>query len=190
MSCEANSVISLENAMSSEHFQNEEPTQAERMTPDEARAVIALWQHSHLGLSDLPSVPDVAEGLEITVEEVQRLLAEVRAAREERERGVVQEQERLEQELAQLAEERARLAQTESTLLELHIKRSEVYSQRPGYVARVRPRPSYFPKRQPPKDRARIEPAPTPIRPFDNVVMIFVGLIVLGFLALLLWGLF
>lgn len=177
--------------MSSEHSLNEEPIRSGRMTPEEARAVIGLWQQGQserLGMIDLPSVPDVAEGLDITVEEVHRLLEEVRAAREERERGVVQEQERLEQELAQLAEERARLAQTESTLLELHIKRSEVYSQRPRYEARARPRPTYFPKRRPHKTRAHDPASPAPIRLLDTLVVWVSTLFGFGLTILLLWS--
>lgn len=167
--------------MSSEHLQHEEKP-PERMSRDEARAVIDLWQQGQserLGMIDLPSVPDVAEGLDVSVDEVHRLLLEVRAAREERERGVAQEQERLEQELAQLAEEQARLVQTESTLLELHIKRSEVYSQRPGYVARVRPRPTYFPKRRPQKARAPVEPRAQPTRAVDVVVALLAALLLI-----------
>lgn len=168
--------------MSSEHFQTEEPIRSGRMTPEEARAVIGLWQQGQserLGMIDLPSVPDVAEGLDITVEEVHRLLEEVRAAREERERGVVQEQERLEQELAQLAEERARLTQTESALLDLHIKRAEVYSQRPRYEARARPRPTYFPKRRPQKARAPVKPRAQPTRAVDVVVALLAALLLI-----------
>ena len=47
------------------------------MTADESRAVIDLWQQERVeqtGLTDKPAVPDVAEGLDITVEDVQRLL--------------------------------------------------------------------------------------------------------------------
>ena len=59
---------------------------AQRMTADESRAVIDLWQQERVeqtGLTDKPAVPDVAEGLDITVEDVQRLLNEVRVRREE-----------------------------------------------------------------------------------------------------------
>ena len=53
------------------------------------------------GLTDHPAVPDVAEGLDIPVEEVQRLLAEVRARRLEEERLLAQEQELSEVRLAE-----------------------------------------------------------------------------------------
>lgn len=55
------------------------PPRTQRMTADESRAVIALWQQERVeqtGLTDHPAVPDVAEGLDIPVEEVQRLLGE------------------------------------------------------------------------------------------------------------------
>jgi len=58
----------------------------QRMTADEAASVIALWQQERVeqtGLTDRPAVPDVAEGLDIPVEEVQRLLAEIRRQRAE-----------------------------------------------------------------------------------------------------------
>jgi len=164
--------------MSSEHLQHEEKP-PERMSRDEARAVIDLWQQGRLGLNDLPSVPDVAEGLDISVEEVQQLLAEVRAAREERERGVAQEQERLEQELAQLAQERARLAQTEDHLLDLHIQRSEVYSLSAKVQPCWRPRPTYFPKRHSQKARGPIKSRSQPTRLVDVIAALLVALLLI-----------
>ncbi len=69
---------------------------AQRMTADEARAVIALWQSERVeqtGLTDKPAVPDVAEGLEVSAEDVQRLLTEVRTRRVEEERTLATERE-------------------------------------------------------------------------------------------------
>ena len=65
----------------------------QRMTAAESRAVIDLWQQERVeqtGLTDRPAVPDVAEGLDITVEDVQRLLSEVRARRLEEERKLAE----------------------------------------------------------------------------------------------------
>ena len=71
---------------------------AQRMTAKESRAVIDLWQQEQTeqtSLTDKPAVPDVAEGLEITVEDVQRLLQTVRARREDEVRLLAQEQAEL-----------------------------------------------------------------------------------------------
>ena len=57
------------------------PLRVQRMTAEEAQAVIALWQSERFaqaGLIDHPAVLDVAEGLDVSPEEVLRLLAEVR----------------------------------------------------------------------------------------------------------------
>jgi len=83
----------------------------QRMTADESRAVIALWQQERVeqtGLTDKPAVPDVAEGLDITIEDVQRLLQDVRAKRPEEERALASEQELSE---IRLAEEERKLAE-------------------------------------------------------------------------------
>ena len=95
------------------HYDNPDPLESEslrtqRMTADEAASVIALWQQERVeqtGLTDRPAVPDVAEGLDIPVEEVQRLLAEVRARRVEEERALAQEQAQI-----SLSQEEGRLA--------------------------------------------------------------------------------
>jgi len=91
----------------------------QRMTADESRAVIALWQQERVeqtGLTDKPAVPDVAEGLDITVEDVQCLLQEVRAKRLEEERALATEQE-----LSQI-----RLAEEERKLAEIRRQRAEL----------------------------------------------------------------
>ncbi len=65
----------------------------QRMTAEESRAVIDLWQSERVeqtGLSDRPAVPDVAEALDITVEDVQRLLSEVRTRRLAEERKLAE----------------------------------------------------------------------------------------------------
>ncbi len=81
--------------MSLQQFDNEDSLRTQRMTADESRAVIALWQQKRVeqtGLTDKPAVPDVAEGLNVPVEEVQRLLEEVRAKRLEEEQALAYEQ--------------------------------------------------------------------------------------------------
>jgi hypothetical protein len=65
--------------MNSQQFsENEPPSEvpapmlsSQRMTADEAREVIDLWmaRRDPSALSDSPSVPDVAEGLDITPHE-------------------------------------------------------------------------------------------------------------------------
>ncbi len=83
----------------------------QRMTAAESRAVIDLWQQERTeqtGLTDRPAVPDVAEGLDITVEDVQRLLTEVRARRLEEECALATERELSE---VRLAEEERKLAE-------------------------------------------------------------------------------
>ncbi len=92
---------------------------AQRLTADESRAVIDLWQRERVeqtGLTDHPAVPDVAEGLDIPVEEVQRLLVEVRARRLEEERLLAQEQAQI-----GLAEEENRLAAIQLQRAELRL---------------------------------------------------------------------
>ena len=112
----------------------------QRMTAAESRAVIDLWQQERVeqtGLTDCPAVPDVAEGLDITVEDVQRLLQEVRARREEEARLLVQEQALAE---IHLAEEQRQLAeiQRQRAALSLQQKprqlvpRSEWVEVKPG----------------------------------------------------------
>jgi len=89
----------------------------QRMTADESRAVIALWQQERVeqtGLTDRPAVPDVAEGLDISIEEVQRLLAEVRAQRLEEERALAGEQAHI------------RLADEERRLFEVRRQRAQL----------------------------------------------------------------
>ena len=75
-----------------------DPLRTQRMTADEAKSVIALWQQERVeqtGLTDRPAVPDVAEGLDVPVEEVQHLLAEVRARRAEKEAALAAEDREL-----------------------------------------------------------------------------------------------
>ena len=62
--------------------QPEDAFRSQRMTAGEAQAVIALWQSERFartGLADRPTVPDVAEGLDVSPEEVLCLLSDVRA---------------------------------------------------------------------------------------------------------------
>jgi hypothetical protein len=96
----------------------------QRMTADESRAVIGLWQQERVeqtGLTDKPAVPDVAEGLDITVEDVQRLLQEVRAKRLQEECALM-----LEQELAKV-----RIAEANRQFAEIQRQQAEMQRQRP-----------------------------------------------------------
>ena len=111
-------------------FQQDDSLRAQRMTADEAKAVIDLWQQERVeqtGLTDQPAVPDVAEGLDIGVEDVQRLLQEVRTCRAEEERALAQEQE-----LSQirLAEEERKLAEIQRQRAELRREQMDRYQQR------------------------------------------------------------
>ncbi len=112
---------------------------AQRMTADESRAVIDLWQQERVeqtGLTDKPAVPDVAEGLDITVEDVQRLLQEVRAKRLQEERALVLEQGKL------------RLAQEERKLAELHRQQTELRQER-AYISEASPHSSRWEEVEP-----------------------------------------
>ena len=112
-----------------QQFPSEEPLRAQRMTADETHSVIALWQQEQTeqtGLTDRPAVPDVAEGLNISVEDVQRLLAGVRAQRFEEENALAQERELTE---IRLAEEGRKLAEVRRQRAEL--RREQQASVRP-----------------------------------------------------------
>lgn len=79
-----------------QHFDSENEPPTERMTDDERRAVIARWQEQRgFAPSDEATLPDVAEGLDISVVDAARLLAEIRAERAEAERKIREEQTRL-----------------------------------------------------------------------------------------------
>ena len=102
---------------------------AQRLSADEARAVIDLWQAERVeqtGLTDRPAVPDVAEGLDLSVEDVQRLLAEVRTRREAESRLLAQEQELAE---IRLAEEQRKLAEIQRQRAELERMEAEAERQ-------------------------------------------------------------
>ena len=104
---------------------------AERLSADEARAVIDLWQAEQVeqtGLTDRPAVPDVAEGLDLSVEDVQRLLAEVRTRREAESRLLAHEQELAE---IRLAEQERRLAEERRNLAEIQRQRAELGRSQP-----------------------------------------------------------
>ncbi len=116
-----------------EHSSEDNSLRAQRLTADESHAVIALWQQERVeqtGLTDRPAASDVAEGLDITVEDVQRLLQDVRAKRLE-ERALV-----LEEELAEirLAEEERKLAEIQRQRAEL--RREQVEASRHQSTAR------------------------------------------------------
>ncbi len=107
-----------------------EPPHTQRMTAAEARAVIDLWQQERVeqtGLTDKPAVPDVAEGLDITVEDVQRLLSEVRARRLEEERALTVEQFVM---VVRLAEEERKLAETQRQRADLRREQAEAERRR------------------------------------------------------------
>ena len=99
----------------------------QRMTADEARAVIDLWQQERVeqtGLTDHPTVPDVAEGLDIPVEEVQRLLVEVRAQWVEGERRLAHER-KMADAMLQLVEEEAKLSEVQQQRAEVRLAKAE-----------------------------------------------------------------
>ena len=102
------------------------PLRAQRLTADESRAVIDLWQRERVeqtGLTDHPAVPDVAEGLDIPVEEVQRLLVEVRAQRVEEERRLARERKRAEA-MLRLVEEEAKLSEVQRQRAEVRLEKA------------------------------------------------------------------
>lgn len=105
-------------------------SRTQRMTAAEARAVIDLWQQERVeqtGLTDRPAVPDVAEGLEITVENVQRLLMEIRARRLEEEQSLMAERLIL---VVRLAEEERKLARTQRQRADLRREQAEADHRR------------------------------------------------------------
>ena len=116
---------------------------AQRMTADESRAVIDLWQQEQTeltGLTDKPAVPDVAEGLDITVEDVQRLLSEVRAS----EQKIIMAETQLAEEEAGLAEIRRQRIETRRFAMEAArqaVKTSQTQKASPN-LRRVKPRQS------------------------------------------------
>ncbi len=112
---------------------------AERLSSDEARAVIDLWQAEQVeqtGLTDRPAVPDVAEGLDLSVEDVQRLLTEVRTRREAESRLLAHEQELAE---IRLAEEQRKLAEIQRQRAEL--ARQQAEAERRGELHFLLPLP-------------------------------------------------
>jgi len=99
--------------MSDLQFQSEESAPAPRLSSDEARAVIALWQerrYAQDGMVDLPAVADVAEGLDISLPEAERLVGEVRSRQAQSERQQDQYRQSL-LESIQRAEERRQRAE-------------------------------------------------------------------------------
>ena len=107
------------------------PLRAQRMTADEARSVIDQWQKEcveQTGLTDRPAVPDVAEGLDIPVEEVQRLLVEVRAQRVEGECRLARERKRAKA-MGRLVEEEARLSEVQQQRAEVRLAKAELRGQ-------------------------------------------------------------
>ena len=128
---------------------------SQRMTADEAKAVIDLWQQERdeqTGLTDRPAVPDVAEGLNIGVEDVQRLLGEVRERRAEEERALAYEAELAE---IRLAEEHRKLAEEERKVSEVRRQRAELRRQRPEGRKYVRSRPPRMEAEPLPWERAK-----------------------------------
>ena len=128
---------------------------AERLSADEARAVIDLWQAElveQTGLTDRPAVPDVAEGLDLSVEDVQRLLAEVRTRRDAESRLLAHEQELAE---IRLAEERRKLAEIQRQRAELARVAAEEQRQETDHWRR--PVTLYRPKGIKPKRAAPTE---------------------------------
>lgn len=126
-----------------QQFQQDDSPRAQRMTADEAKFVIDLWQQEQAeqtGLTDKPAVPDVAEGLDISITDVQHLLADVRARREAEEAQLAQEQELSE---IRLAEEERKLAEVRRQRAELRREQAEVERGRERTQGQkyARPRP-------------------------------------------------
>ena len=122
------------------------PPRAQRMTADESRAVIDLWQQERIeaaGLTDRPAVPDVAEGLEISAEDVERLLAEVRARRLEEEQALFAEREAVRAK-RRLAEEQARLAEVRRQRVQVQQQRASRIEQSPLHSRWVEVRPGVW----------------------------------------------
>ena len=116
----------------------------QRMTAAESRAVIALWQQERTeqtGLTDRPAVPDVAEGLDITVEDVQRLLSEVRARRQQEERALAAERELSE---VRMAEEERKLAEVRRQRVEVQRQQTSRMEQPPLHSRWVEVRPGVW----------------------------------------------
>jgi hypothetical protein len=116
--------------MNQQHLEdeNQEPLRSQRMTEDEARAVIGLWQQEKTdsgGLTTSPAVPDVAEGLDIGIADVQRLLAQVRARREEEEQLLTLEQWQAKLDYVRLAEETRKLAEVRRQRAKLQRRQSQ-----------------------------------------------------------------
>ena len=106
---------------------SQDAPRTQRLTADESRAVIARWQRERVeqtGLTDRPAVPDVAEGLDIPIEEVQRLLGEVRALRLEEERRLARERKRAKA-MLRLVEEEARLTEVQQQRAEMRLAKAE-----------------------------------------------------------------
>ena len=121
--------------MAQEHEQpvdSSPPSRTQRMTADESRAVIALWQQERVeatGLTDKPALPDVAEGLDVSVEDVQRLLMQVRARRLKEEHALAAEWELSN---IRLAEEERKLAEIERRRAELRREQAAQNRQLPS----------------------------------------------------------
>lgn len=121
------------------------------MTADESRAVIDLWQSERVeqtGLTDKPAVPDVAEGLDVSVEDVQRLLTEVRARRLEEQRQLDAVQELAE---IQLAEEERKLAEVRRQRAELRREQAEAERRQVAQLVKTLPARQFVPVDLPPR---------------------------------------
>jgi len=127
--------------------ENSNPLRAQRMTADESRAVIALWQQERIeqtGLTDKPAVPDVAEGLDVSVEDIQRLLMEVRARRLEEEHQLAAQQKLS---AIEFAEKERKLAEVQRQRAELERQRAE-YSRKQSEYSTAQSGPVRAAKRQ------------------------------------------
>lgn len=116
-------------------FENEEPSRArppsaDRLSGQEMEDVIALWQQEQ-GLNERPRAEDVAEGLNVPVSEVERLLQITRARRAD-------EEKRLREEQARLASEQQRVRAEREMLAGLQRQRVQV-RRRIGETRRARP---------------------------------------------------
>ena len=112
-----------------QQFETQQALRAQRVTPEEMRAVVALWSRERSereGVDALPSVADVAEGLDVSPAEAVRLLEQVRAQRaEEQQRAALEAaRERLDNS-TRLAEAEARRAEAEARHAEAQAPRGQ-----------------------------------------------------------------
>lgn len=114
---------------------NQETFGDTRLTDEDVHAAIDLWVERQWG-SVRASMADVAEGLDISIEEVHALLEDVHARRRQVEISIFEERERLAIEQRELAAEQARLRMTERRLSNCRAECSESHDKRGSHRRR------------------------------------------------------